>query len=43
LSHHAFAAVIGVDPTTVFSWEKDRHRPSGRWRDLLEDFIAEGG
>ena len=40
LTREAFAATLGVDPTSVARWESGQSKPIRRYRRLLEDLIA---
>jgi transcriptional regulator with XRE-family HTH domain len=39
LSREAFAASLGVDPTSVARWESGQSQPIRRYRELLEELI----
>jgi transcriptional regulator with XRE-family HTH domain len=42
ISHADLARRLGVDPTTVLDWEIGRHRPSRRYRQSIDEFLAGG-
>jgi transcriptional regulator with XRE-family HTH domain len=40
LSQRKLAETLGVDPTTLQSWEAERHRPAGRSVEIIQAFLG---
>jgi transcriptional regulator with XRE-family HTH domain len=40
LSLKKLAALLGVDPSTLASWETERHRPTNKSMGLINEFLS---